>query len=192
MNTSNNSKYQETEIKIKEAFGRLAARKDIEKITVSDICTEANLHRTTFYGHYEDINALTVMIGYEQFQAFFDAFNQDGIWDFREGMRYQVEFYKRYQEIIRKHILTSNPSSGERKTNFIQNNILDKMGSQYKAAFHCDTDTEFYYHQVFFSSGLNSIIEQWVMGGCKESVDEITNIICKIFGFENEKRSKQQ
>ncbi|MCR5544862.1 MAG: TetR family transcriptional regulator C-terminal domain-containing protein [Lachnospiraceae bacterium] len=188
MNTANNSKYQETENKIKEAFGRLAAKKDIEKITVSDICAEAHLHRTTFYGHYEDINALTVMIGYEQFQAFFDAFNKGGIWDFRTGMRYQVEFYKRYQEIIRKHIVTDSQTSNVRKSNFVQNNVLDKMGDQYKKAFHCENDTEFRYHQIFFSSGMNSVIEQWVIGGCKESVDDITNILCKIFGFDNHEK----
>lgn len=43
---------------IKEAFFSLLKKKDINKITVTDIVTEADLNRSTFYAHYPDIRGI--------------------------------------------------------------------------------------------------------------------------------------
>ena len=37
-----------------DALIRLMAKKNFEKIKVSDICEEALINRSTFYAHYED------------------------------------------------------------------------------------------------------------------------------------------
>ena len=43
---------------IKNSFFQLLKEKDIEKISVVEICELAGISRYTFYTHYEDINAL--------------------------------------------------------------------------------------------------------------------------------------
>lgn len=48
MNGENNQRYQETEKRIFQAYWKLASSKEIPKITVSDVCREAEIHRTTF------------------------------------------------------------------------------------------------------------------------------------------------
>lgn len=45
-----------------DAFIELLHKKDINSISVSDICKKGHLSRPTFYSHYEDINALVYKI----------------------------------------------------------------------------------------------------------------------------------
>lgn len=47
-----------TKLKIRNAFLDLYQKKRIEKITVSEICAIAEVHRSTFYRHYDDIYAV--------------------------------------------------------------------------------------------------------------------------------------
>lgn len=46
---------QKTKKAIADAFLRMAGKKPIEKITVTDIVTEAQINKSTFYAHYRDI-----------------------------------------------------------------------------------------------------------------------------------------
>lgn len=56
MNTKNNQRYADTENRINRALKALLLNeKSLKKITVRDICKEAQIHHTTFYEHYADI-----------------------------------------------------------------------------------------------------------------------------------------
>ena len=58
MNTKNNSRSRETRERLKEALLRLLARRDILDVTVSRLCQEAGVNRSTFYSHYDSIGDL--------------------------------------------------------------------------------------------------------------------------------------
>ena len=55
MNTKGNQRAVETENRIKYVFLNLLKEKDISRISVSEICKRAEIHRTTFYVHYKDV-----------------------------------------------------------------------------------------------------------------------------------------
>ncbi len=44
---------------IKEAFLQLRATKALEKISVKELCKEAQINKSTFYTHYDDIYSLS-------------------------------------------------------------------------------------------------------------------------------------
>lgn len=48
-----------TERAIKNAFIELRSKKNLEKITVKELCELACVNKSTFYAHYEDIYALS-------------------------------------------------------------------------------------------------------------------------------------
>lgn len=50
---------QKTETAIKNAFMALRAQKPIEKITMKELCRLAQINKSTFYTHYDDIYALS-------------------------------------------------------------------------------------------------------------------------------------
>lgn len=58
MNTKNNSRARDTRERLKEALLRLLARRDILDVTVSRLCQEAGVNRSTFYSHYDSIGEL--------------------------------------------------------------------------------------------------------------------------------------
>ncbi|HNB53818.1 MAG TPA: TetR/AcrR family transcriptional regulator, partial [Anaerolineales bacterium] len=47
---------------IRQAFVELLKEKDLEKITVTNIITRANINRGTFYAHYQDVRAVIEQI----------------------------------------------------------------------------------------------------------------------------------
>ena len=49
MNIPNNKRKKESQIKIQKVFIELIQTKEINEITVSDICKIARLNRSTFY-----------------------------------------------------------------------------------------------------------------------------------------------
>lgn len=51
-----------TEQAIKNAFTLLRAKKELEKITVKELCAEACINKSTFYAHYSDIFELSDVI----------------------------------------------------------------------------------------------------------------------------------
>ncbi|MDE7186722.1 MAG: TetR/AcrR family transcriptional regulator, partial [Lachnospiraceae bacterium] len=63
MNTKNNQRYKDTEALIQNTLLKLAHTTDIRQVTVSSICSMANINRSTFYAHYLDINDLVDQMG---------------------------------------------------------------------------------------------------------------------------------
>ena len=53
-----NSKYFKTALRMDEALIALLEKKDLEYITVKEICEEADVNRSTFYLHYETVGDL--------------------------------------------------------------------------------------------------------------------------------------
>ena len=52
------SRYFETAERMDEAFLDLLADRDLELVTIKDVCARAGVHRSTFYLHYETIDDL--------------------------------------------------------------------------------------------------------------------------------------
>lgn len=64
------SKYFNTAIKMDKAFLALLEEKDFEYITVKELCKRADVNRSTFYLHYENMTDLLV----ESIEYMYDDF----------------------------------------------------------------------------------------------------------------------
>lgn len=49
-----NIKLEKSKITLREALIQLLSERDFSKITINDICQQANVGRSTFYNHYKD------------------------------------------------------------------------------------------------------------------------------------------
>ena len=58
MNTKNNQRHQDTIAAIEAAFVSLLNKKELKDISVSELCEEAEISRSTFYENYTDTFAL--------------------------------------------------------------------------------------------------------------------------------------
>ena len=84
MNIKNNSRYKANSEKIETAFLTLILNHKYEDITISDICKQADVNRSTFYCHYDDINDLIIKI-----EGKF-ANSMAGIFNFGERVFYTI------------------------------------------------------------------------------------------------------
>lgn len=84
-----NSKYFKTALRMDEALIALLEKKDLEYITVKEICEEADVNRSTFYLHYETVGDLvdeTTEMTNKRFLSYFPQ-NERDISDALNGLR---------------------------------------------------------------------------------------------------------
>lgn len=182
MNIENNQRFQDTEKRIIQAYWKQANHKELNKITVAEICREAKIHRTTFYGHFLDVYDLQEKVVKKQFlDSLHGFFMKDGNWNFRDGMLKQMEFYYRNKEIVKLHLKSANKNEGYDM--FFGFSMNQKMLESYQKYFHLKDKNEVHYHQEFFNTGLTAMIRRWVLSDCEESPEEMTDLLCRFFGI---------
>ncbi len=165
MNTKNNKRKRESQEKIEKTFIGLLQTREIGDITVSEIIKETGLNRSTFYANYIDIFDLADKTREKlenEFSALFreyDYFNETSgaLKMFRHIKENQI-FYKTYFKLCYsdKHLISIYDQRRADKEN---------MNDNLK------------YHIEFFRNGLNAIIKLWLANGCKESPEEMAEVI---------------
>ena len=165
MNTKNNKRRKESQQKIESAFIELLQTREINKITVSDVIKNTDLNRSTFYANYTDIFDLAdkVRVQFENdFSSLFadyDYFNErSGALKFFSHVKENQKFYKTYFKLCydEKHFLNTYDPARARKENI---------------------DKNLKYHIEFFRNGFNAILKMWLANDCKESPEEMTEIL---------------
>ena len=167
MNKPNNKRKKESQEKIEKAFIELIQTRNVEEITVTDICNITGLNRSTFYANYLDIYDLVDKIKVKMIEDFFDIYKEEAA-----NQYHSYDFLKLFYHIKENQLFY--------KTYFKLN--LDLTDSvKYIDAKEVDrffTDSKnIDYHIEFFKAGLNAIIKKWLSNGCKESPEEIVNIL---------------
>ncbi len=160
MNVKNNKRRRESVEKIEKAFINMLITKEISEISVTDICKETGLNRSTFYTNFLDIYDLADKLKEKLESDFGSQFstkeNQSALTMFRHIYENQL-FYKTYF-----------------KLGYDKNQI--KIYDTFRA--EKDFNGEYIdYHIEFFRNGLNAIIKLWLSGGCKETPEEMVKIL---------------
>ncbi len=161
MNTKNNRRKRESQEKIEKAFVNMILEKPVNRISVTDICKETGLNRSTFYANYIDVYDLADKICKKLEDNFFDSFH--GRIDNNE-----TKFFKHIYEnqILYKVYFKMNY---DEKYPYI---ILDdvRAGNDFDGRY-------IDYHMEFFKSGITAVIKKWLNSGCRETPEEMAEII---------------
>ena len=165
MNIKNNKRRRESQEKIEKAFVELLQTRQIKDITVSDLTKITGLNRSTFYANYLDIFDLAdktrerLEKDFSNLFADYDYFNEhSGALKMFRHIKENQLFYQTYFKLCYddKHLIsTYDPKQAE------QEHISENLK----------------YHIEFFRNGLNAIIKLWLAGGCKESPEEMADVL---------------
>ena len=165
MNIKNNKRRRESQEKIEKAFIELLQTRQINEISVSDIIKMTGLNRSTFYANYLDIYDLAdktrerLEKDFSNLFADYDHINEhSGALKMFTHVKENQVFYKTYFKLCYddKH-LVSVYDEEQAKREQMDNNLK--------------------YHIEFFRNGLNAIIKLWLAGGCKESPEEMAEVL---------------
>ena len=168
MNKSNTKK-KKSQQKIEKIFIELLQKKEIQDISVSDICKLAKLNRSTFYANYIDIYDLADKLKKDLSQEVINIYSSE-----RKEKNHSYNFLKLFQHIKDNQLFYNTffklnyDNDYKQFEDFINYDIFKQLYND---------ETELDYHITFFMSGLNSIIKKWLKNGCIESPEQINKIL---------------
>ncbi len=180
------TKYQNTAKKMHQSLVTLLERKNLADITVSEICKEAHVNRTTFYLHYNNI--------FDLMREFVTNLFKDYLLSF--GKQIPIENYQNYRA---EDLVFNTPKYLIPFLAFIQKNktifqvfahypnlidiedlgginlkqffaiVIEKNGIQDKKTIH--------YMTRFYLSGMTAIILEWLKDNCKDDILSVCETI---------------
>lgn len=181
------SKYQSTAILFDEALISLLEYKDVDYITIKEICDKAGFNRSTFYLHYENISDLINECMEYINQKFLSQFNQNAS-DFvkkigdselddlylikSEYLTPYLTFIKENQNIFKATFSNPNGMQANNKITSLKTYIIFPIMKRYEIP-----EERVKYILSFYFHGIIAIISEWVKNNCDEKIEEIENII---------------
>lgn len=166
MNTPNNKRRKNSQEKIERAFVHFLQTKEINEISVTDICKEAKLNRSTFYANYLDVYDLAEKIVQKIENDVFMLYQEE-----RETKNNTNDFLKLFRHIKENQIFYKTYFKLNRDKHF----IIQQYDTNLSKLMYEDKFID--YHIEFFMAGLNAIIKKWLNNDCKESPEEIDHIL---------------
>lgn len=171
MNIKNNSRYKINSEKIETAFLTLILNNRYEDITISQVCKQASVNRSTFYCHYDDINDLIIKIESKFAKSTADIFKRgerrtnEAFVEMFKFVKDNKYFYKAFLNIPYATLAETNTKIDVLK-NIGDNSQIDKsdkMGLFYRASF--------------FGAGIKEMCRIWLQYDCKESPEYMAKLL---------------
>ncbi|MBG9489700.1 MULTISPECIES: TetR/AcrR family transcriptional regulator [Bacillus] len=168
-----------TKSAIKHAFLKLLQKKEINKITVSELSKEADIGRGTFYLHYKDVFDLYEQIEDEIFQqlgSIYDAsFPSDDPLNILTFIEKTTEYIYQNVEIF---TLLTKPKMNVLSINKLKEFFKTKMIEELSMIQSAKSITEIEkFETTFIVSGVVGIIEEWINNGMIKTPTCISNNI---------------
>lgn len=173
---------------LKNAFSELIITTPFEKLKIKDICNYANVSRSTFYCHYEDIFALL-----KDFER--DICETNHISDFMITGNMKSQFFKTKLGSICQQIKSNEEFYRAYFNNsealFITN-VLDEFGDELIAkwlkdgVFHHKEDAEYAF--LFYKTGIIACIKKWLNEPDESRINpmELSDRLLKIISLAEE------
>ena len=157
--------------KIETAFLTLILNHKYEDITISQICKQANVNRSTFYAHYDDINDLIIKIESKFAKGMATIFNygeRQTHEAFVEMFRFVKEnkyFYKAFLNIPYVTLAETN----------IKIDVLKNIGEN--VSIDKSNKMGLYYRASFFGAGIKEMCRLWLEYDCRETPEQMASLI---------------
>lgn len=156
-----------TKMVIKQSLYELLDKKHLSKITVKELCKEADINRTTFYRNYQDIYDLYEKIEEELTESVF-ADND------LENDRYKLleviyENQNFYREFFASRLESRYIKQTIEKMYQEIKQLLIKRGSFDEKSFQILYQYNYY--------GVIGVIQEWLKRGCTEKPKEFGDIL---------------
>ena len=171
MNIKNNSRYKMSSEKIETAFLALILHNNYEDITISQVCKEANINRSTFYCHYDDINDLIIKIESKFAKGTANIFNY-GERRTHEAFVEMFTFVKKNKHFYKAFLNIPYATLAETNTKI---DILKHIGDNTK--LNQSNKMGIFYRASFFGAGIKEMCRLWLQYDCRESPEEMARLL---------------
>lgn len=166
MNKKANEQYKSNERIILDVFTRLLEEKNIEKITVKEICEEAHINRSTFYNHFEDVyGVLEKMWEFHRMNMGY-LFRNSHSKSRRKNLKQILEYIKDNELFYR--VSFHSPIFSEISSGF------EIVFMSHELSGTCLKEK---YEMEFMKQGFLMTISYWLDMDCNLSIDDLLDVI---------------
>lgn len=192
------SKYFNTALRMDEALIELLEHKDLEYITVKELCQQAGVNRSTFYLHYDTISDLlneTMETINQRFLSYFSLRGEnfpgemesmelkDLVFVTREYLLPYLRFIRDNKKVYRAAFRNPNGMQVQARYGDLKQYILGPVLER----FHIPEEHRPYY-MAYYVEGIIAIIKEWLRQDCKNDVEMIASIIEACVGADRSSR----
>ncbi len=181
------SKYFNTALCMDEALIALLEVKDLEYITVKEICEKAGVNRSTFYLHYETVVDLVNEAMENVNKRFLACFTQSEA-DFVDEIRSKkledlvlitqdylipyLQFIRENKKVYRASFRNPNEMQANVKYRSLKKYILEPILKKFEVP-----EIRWQYYIAYYIEGIAAIIKEWLNNDCQDSAETIADII---------------
>ena len=178
------SKYFNTALRMDEALLALLERKDLEYITVKELCQQAGVNRSTFYLHYETIGDLvseTVELVNRRFLSNFPQSEAeilssrdeaDLILVSRAYLLPYLRFIRDNRRVYRAAFRNPDDMGAYVRYGELKQRVLSPLLERFRipAAYRP-------YYIAYYVEGIIAVVKEWLRQDCADEVEMIADII---------------
>ena len=178
MNQKNNQRFQETDRQIVETVFSLLEERPFQKITVREVCEVVGINRSSFYLHYSDVYAVMEQESVRHKEALQQRFIEgakiiDGF-DPIAFLQVTLVYIREEKRFYRLFFRDMNMKELENGLGLVFSDLVGPVMRQIGL-----DDMRAAYHMTFFSYGVIAVVRLWVDLGCRETPEELADIIRK-------------
>ena len=193
MNSKENQRTKLTKMLFKNAMINLLEKKSLYDITVTELCQNAELNRSTFYNYYNNVNDVFIDIEQELMLASEEYIQKINKIEFNSIAKPLYQLLNYIKENIKVYKLLLNNHISEEFSQNIMKKPIDFLKEKIKTLnIELGGDTDYIF--TYIVSGSLEIIKKWVNSNMKESPQYIDTLIYKlssnILGLKNDEIDK--
>ena len=159
---------------IKDAYIELLERNPSKRLSITDICHVADINRSTFYMHYEDVNQLVTEIEDDLLDCI--PYPQNITGALSDSEQYVALLEKTFEYIYENKKYFSIVFVHFENTNF-QKRIAQTILTRYKSIAISNNTLMTKYGFVFCINGVVGLIKEWIIGDFPMSSREFAKIV---------------
>ena len=161
---------------LKESMMKILKEKELDTISVAELCRDAGVNRATFYRHYEIPRDVVTEIQRDLYQELKQHINMPkSPEDIHTVIEKLCEFLDDHRELIRIFIRNNSDTDfinlmneiyGEVAKEYSHTNILKKLNQE---------DIQFL--TLYNAGGSYFVIKNWIMGSIRKSPEEMADYV---------------
>lgn len=175
----NDLRVKNTKKRLRQTFAHLMFEKPLQNITVAELCTRAEINRSTFYAHYSDIYDLQQKLELEIYSEFQTTLAQVDLTKNFSADKVPIFMVTIFGFLKRNADMCAVFLGPHSDRQFVMN-LLDtakettmvQYGQIYKKA--SPLHLELFY--TFIAYGCIGLLEYWMRNGFAESVEEMAQL----------------
>lgn len=174
----NDRRVRKTKKALQEALAKLLAEKDLRQITIRELTETADIHRATFYAHYQDVYDLYEQLEKSILSELNDIIDDGIINSYKVVYKAVIDYVYDHAEVMKMFFSTKS-------NNTLRNSICELIEKKYLNIWlfqsnRTEISDEMRYLTTYNIQGCIAIIILWINSGFSYPKEKVAELIQKV------------